>query len=105
MKNTIYLIIAVLAVLFATHETYAQSFYGPQGQYMGQAIQSGGNTSYYSAQGQYQGQSVQNGNNTSFYSPQGQYQGSVTSNQPVQPQSYYVPPMPQLPQQPYYRGW
>lgn len=105
MKNTIYLIIAVMAVLIASGQTYAQTFYGPQGQYLGQAVQNGNNTSFYSAQGQYQGQATQNGNSTSYYGPQGQYQGNATSNQPVAPQPYYVPPIPQIPQPYYNRGW
>jgi hypothetical protein len=67
--------------------------YGPQGQSLGTAFQSGNTTYYYGAQGQSQGTASQYGNTTYYYGPQGQGAGTVTSpNTPVRsPAPIYTP--------------
>ena len=78
----------------------AQAFYGPQGQYLGNAQQSGNTTNFYGAQGQYQGSAQTSGNQINFYGAQGQYQGTYQAPQP----NPYVPYIPQQPAQPQ-RPW
>jgi hypothetical protein len=71
-----------------------QYFYGPNGQYQGQAIRSGNTQYFYGANGQYQGQALQSGNITSLYNANGQYQGQTMGNTPVVP--IYTPPTQSL---------
>lgn len=105
MKYTIMLIIAVMAVLFATHETYAQAIYGPQGQYLGyQATTPNGVTTTYTPNGQaVQSYQVDNGQ-TSFYGPKGGYQGTITAPIYNAPNVTYTVPR-EMPQLPVMRGW
>ena len=92
---------ALLGCMFAYGvPAKAQAFYGPQGQYLGNAQQSGNTTNFYGAQGQYQGSAQTNGNQTNFYGAQGQYQGTYQAPQP----NPYVPYIPQQPAQPQ-RPW
>lgn len=92
---------ALLGCMFAYGvPAKAQAFYGPQGQYLGNAQQSGNTTNFYGAQGQYQGQATTYGNQTNFYGAQGQYQGTYQAPQP----NPYVPYIPQQPAQPQ-RPW
>ena len=57
----------------------AQSYYGPNGQYQGQAIQNGNTTNYYGPNGAYQGQSVQGSGQTNYYGSNGAYQGQYVA--------------------------
>lgn len=92
---------ALLGCMFAYGvPAKAQAFYGPQGQYLGNAQQSGNTTNFYGAQGQYQGSAQTSGNQTNFYGAQGQYQGTYQAPQP----NPYVPYIPQQPAQPQ-RPW
>lgn len=52
MKNTLIFLVLLSANAFAQ----TQQFYGANGQYQGQAMQSGNTTQYYGGNGQYQGQ-------------------------------------------------
>ncbi len=66
------------AVLTLSTPAGAQStmFYGPSGQYEGNAYTSGNFTSYYGPSGQYLGNSSSIGNTTSYYGEAGAYEGS-----------------------------
>lgn len=77
MKFSLVIATAVFSANVAAQST---SLYGPNGQYMGQAFQSGNTTSFYGPTGQYQGQAFRSGNTTSLYGPTGQYQGQTFSN-------------------------
>ena len=70
---------AVVAGVTAHAGSY-YSFYGSNGQYLGNAYSNNGSTSYYGGNGQYLGNSYQynNGNSgsTSFYGGNGQYLGN-----------------------------
>jgi hypothetical protein len=57
-----------------------QTFYGPGGQYQGQAVGNGNGYTFYGPGGQYQGQAVGNGNGYTYYGPGGQYLGQSTGN-------------------------
>jgi hypothetical protein len=80
MVRLIIIAFALLASGLAQAQT--STFYGPTGQYQGQATTTGNTTTYYGSTGQYQGQSTTMGNTTTLYGPTGQYQGQVTSPQP-----------------------
>jgi len=86
---------AFLAGAIWENQAYAQTtyLYGPQGQSLGTAFQSGNTTYYYGAQGQSQGTAMQSGNTTYYYGPQGQAAGTVMSpNAPVRlPAPIYTP--------------
>lgn len=72
--------------------------YGPQGQSLGTAFQSGNTTYYYGAQGQSQGTASQYGNTTYYYGPQGQAAGTVMSpNAPVRSPAPIYNPAPEAP--------
>lgn len=105
MKYTIMLIIAVMAVLLATHETYAQAVYGPNGQYLGyQATTPNGVTTTYTPDGRALGsQQVDNGQ-TNYYSPAGDYRGTVTAPVYIAPNVTYSTPR-QMPVMPQMKGW
>ena len=96
MKN----ILIFLALLSANVFAQNQQFYGANGQYQGQAMQSGNTTQFYGTNGQYQGQAMQSGNTTQYYGGNGQYQGQVMNqaappppmqNNSYQPQPYRPP--------------
>lgn len=93
-------IVALLAAFLAgaiwENQAYAQTtyVYGPQGQSLGTATQSGNTTYYYGPQGQSQGTATRSGNTTYVYGPQGQSVGTVSS--PVAP---LVMPVYQAPTQ------
>jgi hypothetical protein len=77
---------ALILLAFINTGALAQTqyFYGPNGQYQGQAMQSGNNQFFYGANGQYQGQAMQSGNSTYFYGPQGQSQGqTINQSTPI----------------------
>jgi hypothetical protein len=95
---------ALLGCMFAYGvPAKAQAFYGPQGQYLGNAQQSGNTTNFYGANGQYQGQATTNNGQTNFYGPGGDYRGTYQTQ--VQPNfTPYVPYIPQQPAQPQ-RPW
>ena len=67
-----------LAALMLSAPALAQStmFYGPSGQYEGNAYTSNNFTSYYGPSGQYLGNSSTLGNTTSYYGESGGYEGS-----------------------------
>ena len=90
MKQT--LLIALLISSNAIAQT--QYFYGPNGQYQGQAMQSGNTQYFYGANGQYQGQALQSGNVTSLYNANGQFQGQTMGNTFITP--VYTPPTQSL---------
>ena len=97
MKELIVALISfTLGYFTAATDAYAQTqyFYGPNGQYQGQALRSGNTQYFYGANGQYQGQSLQSGNNQYFYGANGQYQGQTFGNTPAVP--VYTPPTQSL---------
>jgi len=97
MKELIVALISfTLGYFTAATDAYAQTqyFYGPNGQYQGQAMRSGNTQYFYGANGQYQGQALQSGNITSLYNANGQYQGQTMGNTPVVP--IYTPPTQSL---------
>lgn len=69
------LLLTLLASTTALAQT--QYYYGPQGQSLGTATQSGNTTYYYGPEGQSQGTATQSGNTTYYYGPQGQSQGQT----------------------------
>jgi hypothetical protein len=82
MKSTfIFIAGLIVGYVFTITGCNAQTtyLYGPQGQSLGTAFQSGNTTYYYGAQGQSQGTASQYGNTTYYYGPQGQGAGTVTS--------------------------
>ena len=81
MKAIVGLIFGLL-VFAQSAQAQTSTFYGPQGQYQGQATTHGNTTTFYGGQGQYQGTANTFGNTTTLYGPQGQYQGTV--QQPMQ---------------------
>jgi hypothetical protein len=89
MKKTL------LMLLLISNGAIAQTtyLYGPQGQSLGTAFQSGNTTYYYGPQGQGAGTAMQSGNTTYYYGPQGQPAGTVMSpNTPVRsPAPIYNP--------------
>jgi len=64
--------------LLLSSPAFAQStmFYGPSGQYEGNAYTSNNFTSYYGPSGQYLGNSSTIGGSTSYYGSSGSYEGS-----------------------------
>lgn len=105
MKYTIMLIIAVMAVLLATHETYAQAVYGSQGQYLGyQATTPNGVTTTYTPDGRPMQSYQTDSGQTSFYSPQGKYQGVTTAPIYTAPNVTYTTPR-EVPQVKSIGGW
>lgn len=64
--------------LLLSSPALAQStlFYGPSGQYEGNAYTSNNFTSYYGPSGQYLGNSSTIGGSTSYYGSSGSYEGS-----------------------------
>jgi hypothetical protein len=91
----LFLVAIAFTLGFFCGATEAQTtyLYGPQGQSLGTAFQSGNTTYYYGAQGQSQGTASQYGNTTYYYGAQGQAAGTVTSpNAPVRsPAPIYTP--------------
>jgi len=88
MKELIVALISfTLGYFTAATDAYAQTqyFYGPNGQYQGQAMRSGNTQYFYGANGQYQGQALQSGNITSLYNANGQYQGQTFGSAPAVP--------------------
>jgi hypothetical protein len=77
MKKVLFAFGFLLVATAAQAQT--TTFYGPAGQYQGQATRSGNTTSFYGPAGQYQGQATQSGNTTTYYGPAGQYQGQTTT--------------------------
>jgi hypothetical protein len=76
-----FIIACLVAAIVLPAAAQAQTtFYGPQGQYRGQAQPNiGGGATYYGPQGQYQGQATPKvGGGYTYYGPQGQYQGQST---------------------------
>jgi hypothetical protein len=97
MKELIVALISfTLGYFTAATDAQAQTtaIYGPNGQYVGQAFQSGNVTSFYGPTGQYQGQAFRSGNTTSLYGANGQYQGQTFGSTPVVP--VYTPPTQSL---------
>ena len=76
---------AFLAGAIWENQAYAQTtyLYGPEGQNLGTAFQSGNTTYYYGPQGQGAGTASQYGNTTYYYGPQGQAAGTVMA--PIAP--------------------
>jgi hypothetical protein len=68
----------LVATLLFAHPALAQStmFYGPLGDYEGNASTLGSSTIYYGPMGQYLGNSTTIGNTTSYYGESGSYEGS-----------------------------
>jgi YD repeat-containing protein len=94
MNNFFFLTIGfILGFLCNTTQAQTTYLYGPQGQSLGTAFQSGSTTYYYGAQGQSAGTAMQSGNTTYYYGPQGQPAGTVMSpNTPVRsPAPIYNP--------------
>jgi YD repeat-containing protein len=80
MKELIVALISfTLGYCTAATDVYAQTqyFYGPQGQTVGTAMQSGNTTYFYGPQGQSQGTAMRSGNTTYVYGPQGEAVGTV----------------------------
>lgn len=68
--------ILVLALSATTASAQMTQFYGPDGQYRGQAQSFDGITQFYGPRGQYQGQAQSlDGMTTTYFGPRGQYQG------------------------------
>ena len=88
------ILLTALILISSNAISQTQYFYGPNGQYQGQALQSGTTQFFYGADGQYQGQAFRNGNTTSLYGANGQYQGQTFSNTPTVP--VYTPPTQSL---------
>jgi len=88
------ILLTALILISSNAIAQTQYFYGPNGQYQGQALQSGTTQFFYGADGQYQGQAFRNGNTTSLYGANGQYQGQTFSNTPTVP--VYTPPTQSL---------
>ena len=84
-----------LGYFTAATDAYAQTqyFYGPNGQYQGQALRSGNTQYFYGANGQYQGQAMQSGNSQYFYGANGQYEGQTFGNAAA---PVYTPPTQSL---------
>ena len=84
-----------MLIIWAPNDCQAQTtyLYGPEGQSLGTAFQSGNTTYYYGPQGQGAGTAMQSGNTTYYYGPQGQAAGTVMSpNAPVRaPAPIYTP--------------
>jgi hypothetical protein len=94
MKELIIALISfTLGYFTAVTDAYAQTqyFYGPNGQYQGQALRSGNTQYFYGANGQYQGQALQSGNITSLYNANGQYQGQAFGNTAITPPVLIAP--------------
>lgn len=73
--------IIALAVLLSTPAlAQSQMYYGADGSYQGQSIQSGNTRQYYGPSGGYEGQSITSGNTTQYYGPSGGYQGQTMRN-------------------------
>lgn len=70
-------IIAVAILLTTPALAQTQSYYGADGSYQGQSIQSGNTRTYYGADGGYQGQSIRSGNTTNYYGSGGGYAGQT----------------------------
>jgi hypothetical protein len=88
------ILLTALILISSNAIAQTQYFYGPNGQYQGQALQSGTTQFFYSANGQYQGQALQSGNNQYFYGANGQYQGQTFGSAPTVP--VYTPPTQSL---------
>jgi hypothetical protein len=96
----LFLVAIAFTLGFFCGATEAQTtyLYGPQGQSLGTAFQSGNTTYYYGAQGQSQGTASQYGNTTYYYGPQGQAAGTVMSpNTPVRSPAPIYNPAPSVP--------
>jgi hypothetical protein len=94
MKELIIALISfTLGYFTAVTDVHAQTqyFYGPNGQYQGQAMRSGNTQYFYGANGQYQGQALQSGNITSLYNANGQYQGQTMGNTVIVPPTIIAP--------------
>jgi len=73
------LALAALALSISAAAAQTTQFYGPQGQYRGQAQTfPDGTTNFYGPQGQYRGNAQSYGGTTTYYGSQGQYRGSST---------------------------
>jgi hypothetical protein len=99
MKELIIALISfTLGYFTAVTDVHAQTqyFYGPNGQYQGQAMRSGNTQYFYGANGQYQGQALQSGNITSLYNANGQYQGQTMGNTVIIPPVIIAPPTQSL---------
>jgi glutamate synthase domain-containing protein 3 len=88
------ILLTALILISSNAIAQTQYFYGPNGQYQGQAMRSGNTQYFYGANGQYQGQALQSGNVTSLYGANGQYQGQTFGSAPVVP--VYTPPIQSL---------
>lgn len=88
------ILLTALILISSNAIAQTQYFYGPNGQYQGQAMRSGNTQYFYNANGQYQGQALQSGNITSLYNANGQYQGQTFGNTPAVP--VYIPPIQSL---------
>jgi len=68
----------LLTTFLLSSPSFAQStlFYGPSGQYEGNASTVGNSTIYYGPSGQYLGGATNIGNATSYYGSDGGYEGS-----------------------------
>lgn len=105
MKNTIYLIIAVMAVLLSTAESKAQAIYDANGQYLGyQATTPNGVTTTYTPSGQSVGSSQVDNGQRSYYSPADRYQGVATAPIYTAPNVTYTVPR-EVPQVRSIGGW
>lgn len=73
--------IIALAVLLSTPAlAQTQTYYGADGSYQGQSIQSGNTRTYYGPTGGYQGQSIDAGGSRTYYGPTGGYEGQSIRN-------------------------
>lgn len=73
--------IIALAVLVSTSAFgQTQTYYGADGSYQGQSIQSGNTRTYYGPTGGYQGQSIDAGGSRTYYGPTGGYEGQSIRN-------------------------
>ena len=105
MKYTLMLIAAVMAVLIASGESYAQAIYCPNGQYRGyMATTPNGLSTMYTPEGRaVQSYQTDNGQ-TSFYSPAGRYEGVATAPIYTAPNVTYTVPR-EVPQVRSIGGW
>jgi hypothetical protein len=71
--------LVALALSATTALAQNRSFYGPSGQYLGNANTFGNTTTFYGPAGQYQGNANTFGNRTTYYGSGGQYLGTSNS--------------------------
>jgi hypothetical protein len=69
---------ASLLVLSATAAAAQTTYYGSDGDYLGQGARHGNTTTYYDSRGSYVGNSVTTGGVTSFFGPDGAFQGTLS---------------------------